>query len=426
MFEQCYIHFFNKSPIANSIHRVIFNEEGSPIDYEFLSVNQEYMKLMGDQFQEKEIKGRRFYEVFPDGWDGEEAWKGTLERAVLARESTVFHIFLQNSQKWIRVVFFPLTNETFGCIYFDVTKEFKQGEQIAAFLKINIDILCVADLEWNFIRVNKAFEKVLGYTAQELEGKNFLGLIHEDDIQKSMEAMERLGRQEIITKFVNRVKGKDGTYRYLEWHSQAYEKYIYAAARDITETKKLHERLYEQNIELKKLTAELKRKNEILETLAIRDELTGLYNRHYLDRWIENDLEKGKYGNMPISMAVLDLDHFKVVNDRYGHMIGDKVLQQLSGLLKATTREKDILVRIGGEEIVLIMPGINKKDALKIAEELRCLIWNYQFPIEGHLSASFGIAERKPSESFEKWLERADQALYEAKQRGKNQVYAVD
>ena len=155
MFEQCYIHFFNKSPIANSIHRVIFNEEGSPIDYEFLSVNQEYMKLMGDQFQEKEIKGRRFYEVFPDGWDGEEAWKGTLERAVLARESTVFHIFLQNSQKWIRAVFFPLTNETFGCIYFDVTKEFKQGEQIAAFLKINIDILCVADLEWNFIRVNK-------------------------------------------------------------------------------------------------------------------------------------------------------------------------------------------------------------------------------------------------------------------------------
>ena len=238
--------------------------------------------------------------------------------------------------------------------------------------------------------------------------------------------MERLGRQEIITKFVNRVKGKDGTYRYLEWHSQAYEKYIYAAARDITETKKLHERLYEQNIELKKLTAELKRKNEILETLAIRDELTGLYNRHYLDRWIENDLEKGKYGNMPISMAVLDLDHFKVVNDRYGHMIGDKVLQQLSGLLKATTREKDILVRIGGEEIVLTMPGINKKDALKIAEELRCLICNYQFPIEGHLSASFGIAERKPSESFEKWLERADQALYEAKQRGKNQVYAVD
>lgn len=174
------------------------------------------------------------------------------------------------------------------------------------------------------------------------------------------------------------------------------------------------------------MTAELNRKNEILETLAIRDELTGLYNRHYLDRWIENDLEKGKYGNMPISMAVLDLDHFKVVNDRYGHMIGDKVLQQLSGLLKATTREKDILVRIGGEEIVLIMPGINKKDALKIAEELRCLIWNYQFPIEGHLSASFGIAERKPSESFEKWLERADQALYEAKQRGKNQVYAVD
>ena len=118
-------------------------------------------------------------------------------------------------------------------------------------------------------------------------------------------------------------------------------------------------------------------------------------------------------------MAVLDLDHFKVVNDRYGHMIGDKVLQQLSDLLKATTREKDILVRVGGEEIVVIMPGINKKDALKIAEELRCLICNCRLPIEGHLSASFGVAERKPSESFEKWLERADQHYMKRNKRGK-------
>lgn len=118
-------------------------------------------------------------------------------------------------------------------------------------------------------------------------------------------------------------------------------------------------------------------------------------------------------------MAVLDLDHFKVVNDRYGHMIGDKVLQQLSDLLKATTREKDILVRVGGEEIVVIMPGINKKDALKIAEEFRCLICNCRLPIEGHLSASFGVAERKPSESFEKWLERADQHYMKRNKRGK-------
>jgi len=107
----------------------------------------------------------------------------------------------------------------------------------------SLDLLCIAGLEGNFIKVNKAWERILGYSIEELEKRNFLEFIHPEDIQATINAMTKLGNKEDIINFVNRYRCSDGSYRYIEWKSQNYEGLIYAVSRDITDRKRVEDSL---------------------------------------------------------------------------------------------------------------------------------------------------------------------------------------
>ncbi len=176
--------------------------------------------------------------------------------------------------------------------------------------------------------------------------------------------------------------------------------------------------LYE---ELKRLNAELKKKNVELEKLSHTDELTGVYNRRYVFKFIREYLNE--VGG-PLSAAVLDLDGFKELNDSFGHKIGDQVLVEFANLLKQEVDDRGIVARWGGDEFIIIITD-NAHEAYEIAERIREKVESFKFspPVgRGKVTVSFGITEYIPGESIDNFVTRADAALYEAKRQGKNRV----
>lgn len=161
---------------------------------------------------------------------------------------------------------------------------------------------------------------------------------------------------------------------------------------------------------------DLKKYNIQLKYLSTTDTLTGLYNRRKIDE-ILNEIKNNKF-----SLILLDIDKFKDINDKYGHLIGDKVLIKFAKLLKSNINVNDEIGRWGGEEFLLICKNTSESEAYKIAERLRIIFEKEDFDIERKVTASFGICEAKKDSSLKEVLANADAALYKAKQRGRNQV----
>ena len=165
---------------------------------------------------------------------------------------------------------------------------------------------------------------------------------------------------------------------------------------------------------------------ELLKKASLTDPLTGLNNRRYLDAMIEKEIARADRYKENLSMASLDLDRFKKVNDTWGHPIGDEVLKLTANVVKNSIRESDVLVRLGGEEFAILLPHTNIDAAHMIAERTRRAIEEASHPIAGKVTASFGVAERQSGESYNSLYRRVDKALYRAKESGRNCVIAYE
>jgi diguanylate cyclase (GGDEF)-like protein len=162
-----------------------------------------------------------------------------------------------------------------------------------------------------------------------------------------------------------------------------------------------------------------------LENAAAIDPLTHCYNRRALDTSIENDIAYAKRYGIDLSVIMLDLDNFKMINDTYGHLAGDAVLKAIAGLILSMVRKSDYLVRYGGEEFVLVLPGSTLYNAVQVAHKIRIMIENYRIQLEGTsiaVSASFGVAGLENKQDGFCLLQEADERLYQAKALGKNNV----
>lgn len=159
-----------------------------------------------------------------------------------------------------------------------------------------------------------------------------------------------------------------------------------------------------------------------LQEQAQRDHLTGVYNRFGLRKHLVDALAKQTSGAAPLTLILIDIDHFKKINDQYGHNVGDTVLKEFCHLLSTSTRESDIFGRWGGEEFILLCPESRLEQSYKLAENLRLKLNSAQWPEGIQLTGSFGVAEIKPNESITSVLKRADEALYRAKDGGRNCV----
>lgn len=169
------------------------------------------------------------------------------------------------------------------------------------------------------------------------------------------------------------------------------------------------------------ITAQKKAEATLI-NMATKDELTGLYNRHFLDSIIGEEIDKAERYKLPLSAILLDLDYFKQTNDDWGHPVGDSVLQLNAEIIKDHIRISDYAVRIGGEEFLILMPNTSATGAVIAAENLRKIIEKATHPLAGKFTASFGVAERNAGESYQSLYKRIDSALYEAKESGRNCV----
>jgi len=173
------------------------------------------------------------------------------------------------------------------------------------------------------------------------------------------------------------------------------------------------------------------RRVTLLEQESITDPLTGVYNRRYLDRRLDEEFERAQRYRMPLSILLIDIDHFKQVNDKHGHQTGDLVLRYLGRLLLDAMRSSDIVARYGGEEFLIIAPNTSGHTAQGLAERLREHINSHKLVLSNNpsqrqeisVTASIGVADLdERTDTFEQFLNIADQALYQAKLDGRNRV----
>ena len=168
----------------------------------------------------------------------------------------------------------------------------------------------------------------------------------------------------------------------------------------------------------------------LLERECVTDPLTGIYNRRYLDVQLGVEQKRAQRNKHPLSMMLLDIDHFKNVNDQHGHQVGDQVLSMVAQTIMHYSRSNDIVARFGGEEIAIIVPNANLQQTQKQAERLRQAIAQSAMPVTGlaveqvNVTVSIGVAELDNCDLSEPqaMLGRADSALYQAKSAGRNQV----
>ncbi|WP_186406630.1 diguanylate cyclase [Candidatus Accumulibacter aalborgensis] len=173
---------------------------------------------------------------------------------------------------------------------------------------------------------------------------------------------------------------------------------------------------------LEQANQELRRTVVELEQVASTDKLTGAWNRRRLEESVRTEMDRLNRYEHPLSLLIVDIDFFKVVNDQHGHATGDQVLRELTKLLHDTLRGTDSLARWGGEEFVVICPNTRRVPAGELAERLREQVAGAIFPVVGQVTVSIGVAECSLGESWEDWFARADEALYQAKGSGRNQV----
>jgi diguanylate cyclase (GGDEF)-like protein/PAS domain S-box-containing protein len=264
----------------------------------------------------------------------------------------------------------------------------------------------------NIAYVNPAFEKLMGYTAEEVVGQNpklLQGPGTDDKTRYKIRKAMREGTS-IRTQILN--YDKAGNELWLDinmvplFDEHGTLTYYAAIERDLTEHKKLQSRL---------------------ENMATIDSLTGLANRQAFMQRAKNEFHRARRYARPITVVMIDIDHFKTINDRYGHAAGDEVLRQVADICQSSLRGSDFIGRVGGEEFVLLLPDTRQTNAYHVAERMRTQL--YETPIELetgtklNITASFGVAHMNEDDSdFNAILERADKAMYHAKHDGRNQV----
>ncbi len=160
----------------------------------------------------------------------------------------------------------------------------------------------------------------------------------------------------------------------------------------------------------------------LLEKQAMTDALTGIFNRMKFDEILSTEIQRSKRNKVPLALIICDIDHFKQVNDQYGHPAGDKILKTLVKLISANIRSIDFFARWGGEEFVILSPGTDSRGAANLAEKIRRKVELHNFRNPGHITLSFGVTCFKSGDNATKLITRADEAMYKAKAKGRNRV----
>lgn len=275
--------------------------------------------------------------------------------------------------------------------------------------------ICITTPSGHFEMVNPAYCEFYGYQEEELLGQHFTQIVPEEnrallsalhdqfiqgkedqELRQEWEVIVKSGKRRTVIAEAARIEADNGELRKVTF------------VIDITQRKQLEERL--------------KQANERLDHQARHDELTQLFNRRAGLQCLDDEIKRYQRYGTPFSIAIYDLDDFKAVNDTHGHSTGDNVLKQFSALVSELLRSTDKHIRLGGEEFLIIMPGVNAEEAYQGMERVRESIAQQTFTEHQlTMTLSSGVAGYVEA-SGTQLLDRADKAMYQAKQKGRNRV----
>lgn len=277
--------------------------------------------------------------------------------------------------------------------------------------------------------VNDKFCEISGYTRDELVGKPHNIIRHPDMPREAFKDLwDTIKAKQSWHGVVTNMKKDGGTYivdttviPILDVDGDIVE-YI-AIRHDITELEQTKQQLRNINRAMKNKVDELYSMTNTLEQKAYKDNLTGINNRENFEDIFAIEIGNAKLNDQPLSLIIFDVDHFKMINDTYGHQAGDIILKDLVHLIENNIKKGDVFARWGGEEFVILTPSTEINGAYNLAENIRKLVQSYVFNyIENNLTISFGIAQMEMDDTKSSFFEKADKALYEAKNSGRNRV----
>ncbi len=419
------------------------------------------------------------------------------------------------------------------------------------FFELSLDMLCIAGTDGYFKRVNPSFQRVLGWTPEELTGRPFIDFVHPDDIEATLKEVEKLASRIPTISFRNRYQCSNGYYRHLLWTAFPEKEtgLFFAIAHDTTELVEANQRfqlavdaspvsqimvdqhgliqlinreterlfgysrdlLIGKSIEMlvpatideqhqrhrsaffqnpgtrlmgegrhvramaqdgrefpaeiglnpvqfsdgvyvlctvidltfqkkseermMQLAKELEEANAQLSQLAMTDRLTSVFNRHAFDEQLDHLTQLMQRMGKPLSLLMIDIDHFKRYNDRYGHPMGDEALKTVASLLCQNARTSDVVARYGGEEFAIIMPNTAEEEAMQLSDRLRKIFHAHEWEKE-MLTISIGAStifhgktvdetKSKKSKYDARLIIDADQALYYSKNNGRDRATHV-
>lgn len=341
---------------------------------------------------------------------------------------------------WLDLYSFPLidleTGQMNGIIEYvrDITERrktevelVKSEKRYRGLVESQQELIVRVDSEGRFIFVNNAYCSKFGKKREELLGTTFMPLVHQDDLPATLEAMKGLEEPPYRIYVEQRARTSEG-WRWIAWEDYAIRDEsgktleIQAVGRDIHDRK-----IAEEKLEF--LNKELLKSNKRLKQLSLMDSHTGLYNHRYLEEVIEAEFHRAKRYAHTLAVIMLDIDYFKSINDVYGHQFGDLVLKQFARQLKRMVRRYDIVIRFGGEEFLIISPGIDRPQTLTVAQRLLDALNLYNFGNKKHtvkLKLSLAVCSY-PEDKISRGMDLIDlveHVLNKAKEYGGNRVYS--
>lgn len=273
-------------------------------------------------------------------------------------------------------------------------------------LELMLDAVCVVDKQGCFVFVSAAFETIFGYSPNEVLGRSMLDFVYQEDKEATLETVETLLSGVSKPRFENRWVRKDGSLVHILWSVRWSEKHQVriAVAHDISERKANEKKL---------------------QYLVGHDQLTNLPNRMLLLDRMQLSLENAAREPLDLSILFIDIDGFKEVNDTFGHSVGDNLLKAIAQRLQSCVRSSDTVGRLGGDEFLILLNGINDRDNVKKIAEKVCVSCKKTFFVDGHslnLSSSIGVATYpEMGITHQQLIQTADHAMYKAKKAGGNQ-----
>jgi diguanylate cyclase (GGDEF)-like protein/PAS domain S-box-containing protein len=289
--------------------------------------------------------------------------------------------------------------------------EYEQAEQtnrlLARALDATSDPVMLTDAKARIIFANTAFAKSTGYAVDEIQGSTpamFKSGKHDEAFYAAMRCSLASGRDFRAT-FINR--RRDGS--------------LYHAEQSISPILDEKGRISHYVSVSKDITKRVEREQALLRA-ATKDKLTGLHNRHHGEQLLAERYRTARTLQRPLTLIMCDIDHFKRVNDEFGHPTGDRILVEVADMLRQAVRSRDAVIRWGGEEFMIVLDECSQADTINLAKRILDRVNAYEDVEVPALTLSLGLATLVPNEAIDELIARADSALYEAKRTGRNRL----